>query len=236
MWSWFRVSPRFTNYIDFPFAIRQADRTVRQQVNKAVRAGYTCRRSENLNDALRCLSESEHRKGFAYGVTLSTLQMADAILGPESFRAYVCYASNGEPAAARVVLHRPCGRACDWLAGTVAAHLHSGATQQLISFMLEDLQQAGASGYNSCGANLESIAVAKTVWGGRLVTQFSIQAYDYAAMKRCLGNMVRFTKRRAAVRKAKAAPVQVTNSAEEANPKEPVTQSVPGDSLGPRPT
>lgn len=203
-WSFFRVAPRFTNFIDFPFTLSQADRVVRQQANKALRAGFVCTRTDDLDDAMACLTGSETRKGFAYGVTVRGLEMARQLLGPEALRVYLCRAPGGDPATARIVLHRQCGRACDWMAGTVDRHVPSGATQLLMSYMLEDLQQAGASGYNSCGADIESVALAKSVWGGRLVTQYSIQAYDFRPMKHLLGNMVRFLWRRAAVRRSRA--------------------------------
>jgi hypothetical protein len=204
IWSSFRVSPWFTNYIDFPFSIDQADRVVRQQANKARRAGCVCTRTDQLADAVACLSESEHRKGFSYGVTLRGLQMAHDLLGPEAFRVYVCYGADGKPASARVVLHRPGGRACDWMAGTSSRHLRDGATQLLIAYMLDDLQGAEAIGYNSCGASRETVAIAKTIWGGRLMTQYVIEAYDLRPMKQLLRNMLRFRKRRAAVRRSKA--------------------------------
>ena len=203
IWSWFRVSPRFTNFIDFPFHADQADRTVRQQANKALRAGFVCKRTDDLEHAVACLSASEKRQGFAYGMTLPGLEMARQLLGPEALRVYVGYAAGGEPATARVVLHRPGGRACDWLAGTTGNYLQSGITQLLKAYMLDDLQQAGASGYNSCGADLESVACAKAMWGGRLMTQFSLQAYDLRPMKHLAGNMLRYLKRQRAVRRGK---------------------------------
>jgi hypothetical protein len=204
-WSWFRVLPRFTNFIDFPFTLDQADRVMRQQANKAARAGFVCRKTDHIEDALACLSGSESRRGFRYGMTLQGLEMAHRLLGPECLRVYVAYAAGGEPATARVVLHRPGGRACDWLAGTMDKHLHGGATQLLMAFMFDDLQQAGAAGYNSCGADVEPVAYAKSMWGGRLMTQFSVLAYDYRPMKNLLGNARRYLRRQREVRRAQAA-------------------------------
>lgn len=203
VWSHFRVLPRFTTFLDFPFSLNQADRVVRQQAAKASRAGFVCQRTDQLDDVCCCLRASENRQGFAYGVTLQGLEMARRLLGPDVFRTYLCRAPGGDPATARVVLHRPGGRGCDWLAGTVDKHLRSGATQLLMTYLLDDLHQAGALGYNSCGDDLESVCYAKTMWGGRLMTQYSIQAFDLAAWKTLLGTMQRHLKRRAAVRKDK---------------------------------
>jgi hypothetical protein len=200
IWSHFHVSQWFTNFIDFPFTLDQADRVVRQQANKALRAGFTCTRTGNLEDALHCLSGSEKRKGFSYGISLQGLELAHQLLGPEALRVYVSYAAGGEPAAARVVLHRPGGRACDWIAGTGDRYLRSGATQWLMSYMFEDLQQAGAGGYDSCGAGDETVALAKTAWGGRLMTEYSIEDYNLRSIKHQLGDMLRYLKRQKFVR------------------------------------
>ena len=205
IWSHFRVSQWFTNFIDFPFTLDQADRVVRQQANKAVRAGFLCQRTDNLDDALHCLTGSEKRKGFSYGISLQGLELANRLLGPEALRVYICYAAGGEPAAARVVLHRPGGRACDWIAGTGDRYLHAGVTQRLMCYMFEDLQQAGASGYDSCGAGDETVALAKTAWGGRLMTEYSIDDYNLRSIKHRLGDMLRYLKRQKSVRGSRRA-------------------------------
>lgn len=204
-WSWFHVLPRFTDFIDFPFELGQTDRVVRQHANKARRGGFTCIRTDNLRHAFACLAGSEKRKNFSYGITLGGLEMAHDLLGPDAFRVYVCYAPNGEPATARIVLHRPSGRACDWMAGTIDTYLHSGATQLLIAYMMNDLQEADAVGYNSCGANTETVVHAKTMWGGRLMTQYRIEAYAFSTMKHLMGNMLRYRRQRIEVTRNKAA-------------------------------
>lgn len=196
----------FTNLIDFPFTWAQGDRVVRQQANKAERAGFTCRRTDAFDDLHACLGGSQARGGFAYGMTLAGLALAHRLLGPEAFRVYVCYAPSGEPATARVLLHRPGARALDWMAGTRDAFLKSGATQLLLSHVLDDLHRAGAVGYNSCGADVESVAHTKLLWGGRIVPQYAIQGYDWVSMRRLLGGWLRFVRARKAIRLARAAP------------------------------
>jgi hypothetical protein len=203
LWSWFRVSPRFTYLVDLPFCYERADRVVRQQAAKAARAGFVCKRTDRLDDALRCLAASERRKGFSYRMTLAGLELAHSLLGAEALRVYAAYAADGEPAAARVLLHQPGGPACDWMAGTADRYLNSGTTQQLIAFAMEDLAQAGASAYDFCGADLPDFTYYKLLWGGRLATQYSIQAYDYRSMRRLLGNLLRYRQRQRAVRKSR---------------------------------
>lgn len=195
-WAHFRVTPHFTNYLDLPFSWSQADRVVRQQASKAQRAGFACGRTADVAQVLECLAGSQRRKGFAYGMTADGLALARELLGPEALRLYLCTAPDGRPATARVILHRPGGRALDWMAGTVPAHLHSGATQQLLAHALDDLHAAGATGYNSCGADIEPVAYTKLLWGGRIVPQYCIQGYDLLALRRLAGGFVRFVRHR----------------------------------------
>lgn len=204
-WAHFRVTPRFTNLIDLPFGWERADRVARQQAHKAERAGFTCQRTGDLAEALACLGGSQERQGFAYGMTLDGLELAARLMGPEALRVYSCRASSGQPATARVVLHRPGARALDWMAGTRDEQLRSGATQQLLAFALEDLHRAGATAYDSCGADLEGVACAKLAWGGRLVPQYSVQGWDWLPARRLLGAGLRFLRQRAAVRRARRA-------------------------------
>jgi hypothetical protein len=231
LWSQFRVSPRFTNFIDFPFDLGMVDRAVRQHVQRAARAGFVCRRSDRLDEAMACLAGSEGRQGFSYGMTLAGLELAERLLGREQFRVYVGYAPDGQPATARVVLHRPGGRACDWMAGTIERYLPSGAIPLLLAHVLEDLQQAGAAGYNSCGADVESVAYAKTMWGGRLMTQYSILAYDFRPMKHLAGDMLRFWRRRRAAVRRHAPPAIPPSAAEGAN-HEPAACDATPSALG----
>ncbi len=99
------------------------------------------------------------------------------------------------------------------MAGTAAPHLHSGATQLLLAHALEDLHAAGATGYNSCGADIEPVAHTKLLWWGRLVVQYSVQAYDYYSWRKLAGGFVRYLLRRRQLRR-RGAPADVARSAE----------------------
>jgi hypothetical protein len=231
-WAHFRVAPRFTNLIDLPFTWSQADRVVRQQASKAERAGFTCRRTASLDEVLACLGGSQARKRFRYGIGLEGLELAQRLLGPDAFRAYVCHAPSGEPATARVLLHRPGGRALDWMAGTRDPFLRSGATQLLLAHVLQELYAAGAPGYNSCGADVESVAYTKLMWGGALVPQFTIQGYDVHSLRRFAGGWLRFMRHRAATRRARVE--SVVDPAADAPPGELAAEDAPPDAAGSR--
>jgi hypothetical protein len=228
LWSQFRVAPRFTNFIDFPFELGMADRALRQHVERAARAGFVCRRTDRLDEAAACLAGSEGRQKFCYGITLAGLELAARLLGRDRLRAYVGYAPDGQPATARVILHQPGGRACDWMAGSRDQYLPSGVVPLVLAHVLEDLQQAGAAGYNSCGANIEGVAYAKTMWGGRLMPQYSILAYDFRPLKHLAGDMLRFWRRRTALLRQPATNGHATAAA----PGRPAAPAPDGSSGG----
>jgi len=170
-WQWggFRTGMRYTYQLHFPYDLRQADTGVRGRVKKAGSLGYRCERTTNMRDAWECLQATEERQGFAHQLSVEDLELARRCLGDEALRGYVCYAPDGTPAASAYVLHAPQARGIGWLAGAKREHLSQGAVQFLDSFLLADLQQIGAAGFDFVGANLPSIATAKSYWGGELV-------------------------------------------------------------------
>jgi hypothetical protein len=95
----------------------------------------------------------------------------------------VCYAPDGEPASARVVLSTPGNRALVWLAGT-NGHLQSGATEFLMHYVIEDLQNTDSPGLDFVGANLPGVAEAKSKWGARLLPFYTIEAFGMRELAR----------------------------------------------------
>jgi len=195
-WKWgnFQVDVRYSFYIDFPYDIESADRSVRKQVRKARKLGYTCERASKMSDVIECLEDTGERQEFDYGLSAKDLETCWHLLGPDIFRVYVCYAPNGDSASARVVLSYPRASAVDWVAGTKRDHLSSGCTQFLISSALEDLQIAGACGFDYAGANIPLVAAAKATWGGRLVPYYTIRQPNARALVRYMMDFLQFTR------------------------------------------
>jgi hypothetical protein len=104
-------------------------------------------------------------------------------------------------ASCRVVLHAPGGVAIDWVAATATDHLKSGATQALIRFTLQDLQDNGAKRFDFAGAGLPSVSAAKACWGGRLVAYPTLtqQTFKTAAWQFYV-QLRKLSKRNAAVK------------------------------------
>jgi hypothetical protein len=98
------------------------------------------------------------------------------------------------------------GQACDLAAGTRREFLQSGATQHLIAHVLDDLHCCGATSFNFCGANLRSIAAAKSDWGGRFVTHYTIEGFDKIGLEYMARSWVQFGKSRIEARKKRRKP------------------------------
>jgi len=181
-WQWrgFVGEVRYTFYIEWPYNIETADHSERKQVKKAEKNGFTCEMAPKkaFFEVIECLTETEERQGFSYRLTARDLEMALELLGEGNFRVYLCRASSGEVASARIVLSAPGMRCIDWVAGTKREFLSSGATQYLIWFILNDVYQQGATGFNFCGANLPTVSAAKADWGGTLTPYYVIRPFN----------------------------------------------------------
>jgi hypothetical protein len=197
-WQWqhFTVGVRYTFYLDLPYQIEQAARDVRRRVAKASRNRFFCQRVSALDDVYQCMKDTEQRQEFEHGLTPADLELGRELLGEERFRAYVCYAPGGEAASSVVVLHQPGSRAIPWVGGTKTAYLTSGAPQLIIPFLLEDLESAGASGFDYVGANISSIASSKANWGGRLVPYYTVETPNLRGLVKQLRAGLRFRKRK----------------------------------------
>ena len=168
----FDVGVKYTYLIDFPYHLDQADQSVRKNVTRAERLGYLCVRTTDMKPVEECLLATAQRQKFPLQLSRDDLELAQRLIGEEHCRAYVAYASNGEPVSAKVVLHCAGGRALAWLAGTKTNHLQSGVNQILNWHVLQELEQLGATGIDMVGANLASVSAAKAKWGGTLVPYF----------------------------------------------------------------
>jgi len=196
-WKWnsFQVSISYSYYIEFPFDVEDTDNRVRTNVRKAAKRGYRCERTSRMSDVVECLEDTGGRQGFDYRLNVEDLQILQRLLGPDILRAYVCYAPNGEPASAQVRLYYPGASAVGWVAGTKREHLNAGSNQLIMSFVLEDLQNAGACGFDYAGANIPSVAAAKSAWGGKLVPFYSIRQPNMRALALYMRDSWRFTRR-----------------------------------------
>ena len=178
-WQWhgFVGEVRYTFYVEWPYDIETADYSARSRVKKAESNGFTCEMAtkQTLSEVIECLSETEKRQNFSYKLATRDLEIALELLGEDTFRAYLCRDSSGEAASARIVISAPGMRCIDWVAGTKQRFLNSGATQYLIWYILNDVSQQGAIGFDFCGANLPTVSAAKADWGGVLTPYYVVR-------------------------------------------------------------
>jgi hypothetical protein len=189
LWQGFLVGVRYTYCLDLPIQPALVDPSVRKHGNKAARLGMTVERVTDIEPVVECLAETEARKGFSLGIGLRELRTALNLLGPDNLRMYVCFDSEGRPAASEVILHSEGARAADWLAGTKTQYRDAG--HLLRSFAFGDLASAGATGIDLCGANLETVAAFKSQWGARLMPTYTVRSHSTRAAARFLVDLMR---------------------------------------------
>lgn len=194
-WTGFQVGVRYTFRIDLPHSPDQFSSTVRRDINRARKAGYTVERTVDLHQVRALLAESEERQNFQYGLPLEALFLAREVMGDDLFRCYICYAPNGEPAAAEIVLVKRGGEALGWVIGTANDHLRSGATQLLDADLIAALAADGVTCYDFLGANLPTVAAAKVTWGATLVPYYTIDAPGLWGLARHARDLWRYTRR-----------------------------------------
>ncbi|AHD05819.1 hypothetical protein ERIC2_c20270 [Paenibacillus larvae subsp. larvae DSM 25430] len=199
-WAGFTTDIRYTFSVEFPYSMDKADKQVRNRVNKAVRHGYTFKRNPQFEHVAECLKATEKRQGFTHPLSLSDMKLALQLLGEESLRTYAVYSPTGEPVSAQLVLHKEGSRAYGWACGTKTEHASNGVFQLLEKETIDDLQKAGATGYDFAGANLQHVAMAKMGWGGSLVPYYTIEPYGVKSAAKWARNWWRFHTRSREVR------------------------------------
>jgi hypothetical protein len=195
-WAGFQVSARYTFYLPLPYDPAMLDPATRKNVAKGLKNGFRDERTIDMPAVMRCLEETELRQGFRHRLTIQDLEVARGLLGDEAFRAYVCYAPSGEPAATKVVLHHPGGRAIVWLSGTRREFLSACATQLQFMHILEDLHAAGATGCDFAGANIPGVALHKSKWGGQLVPFFTVETPGLFGLARYMRDYWRYRRQK----------------------------------------
>jgi hypothetical protein len=165
---------------------------IRRSIAKATRQEFSCSRTQLMDEVHACLTETEQRQHFDQHIDVDDLRMLQRSLGEDVFRAYICRSKDGEPASASIELHRPGGEAIGWLAGTRSEFVGTGSTQLLKNYVLSDLAGDGACSYDWGGANVQSVAMSKSQWGGNLVPFYRLEGIGIADLARHVRKHWRF--------------------------------------------
>ena len=178
-WQWrgFLAEVRYTLLTDLPHPMDQADNDVRRQASRAREAGYRCGRAQASDSEaiVACLADTGARQGFSYQLTPADLQLGVELMGPDCFRVYACRDPNGEVVSVRIILSAPGACAIDWVVATGIGALNSGATQYLLTRVLDDLAGDGVREFDFEGANLPAVSAAKATWGAKFVPFYSLR-------------------------------------------------------------
>lgn len=183
-WAGFSVTVKYTYHLDLPYDAAGASQSLRRNIRSALKSGYRVDLTTDLAAVHGCLLETQTRKGFRGQLSLTEMNLARDLLGDEHFRPFVCYSPDGEPVSAAVMLTVKDGWALFWAGGTKAAHLSSGAPQLLKDVAIRDAMAAGAAAFDLAGANVPSVAAAKSGFHPRLVPYYSISGYGLDRLAR----------------------------------------------------
>lgn len=177
-WQWkgIEATIRYTMHIPLPALQQNFSSSVRKNIKKAQRSGYTVEKSDDIVAVTDCLTATEQRQSFGYGLTAGDINFLVRNMEPGAFRVYLARDADGNPASSRIVLAGKDGMAIDLVAGTHSDHLRNGVTQLIIDRTLEDLAEYGVKMFDYGGANIESVAASKMEWGVELVPFFTLSS------------------------------------------------------------
>ncbi|MDW8345223.1 MAG: GNAT family N-acetyltransferase [Verrucomicrobiae bacterium] len=175
-WAGMLATPRYT-YIVWPqdFCLEKGcSPEILRKAKKAAKLGYTVRRDQNLDAAWHNIRSTQQRQDFDYQISPDHLRHALDKLGADRLRIYNAYDSTGQPACSLIVLYRERAVTLDWIAATATEHLKSGVTQLARLALFDDLKTTSSEGFDFCGANIPSVANAKSEFGAALTPYFQL--------------------------------------------------------------
>lgn len=170
-WTGLSVGIKYTYIGPLPHDSNKIGNDVKRKCKKARQLGYYVNPTTDWEGVARCLSDTERKQIFSYGLAVSDLASCSALLGPGNLVASAGFTPDGEMVCADLTLHVKGGIALGWAQGTRREHLSSGVTQLVNHFVIDWLTKDGATGLDWVGADIESFATAKAAWGFDLTPQ-----------------------------------------------------------------
>ncbi|MFD1175570.1 GNAT family N-acetyltransferase [Paenibacillus puldeungensis] len=194
LWRGFKTDIKYTYMTDLPYTLDQASREIRAKIKKADAEGYRTAKTVDMEEVHQCLRGTEQRQGFSHRLSVEDLKLAQTLLGENAFHAYVCYSPNGEPVSASVVLTFDGERAFGWISASKTEHLGQGVVQQSQSFVLQQFSELGYKKFDFAGANIPTVAQAKTNWGGTLTPYYLVRPPGYKEILRAGRDWLKFVR------------------------------------------
>lgn len=180
VWAGLRVGVTYTYAGALPVDVTATNPSVRKNVRKAISRGYTTTRSDDWAGIHECLTATGDAKGFSHRIGIQDLELGASLMGEDSFRGYLVRDQRGLPVSGGVRVHARGHHAVDLFQGTQRRVLSDGVNQLMYDFVLRDLAEAGATGFDFCGADIPAVARAKSAWGLPLVPLLSVDGTGVA--------------------------------------------------------
>lgn len=185
-WSGLIVEPRYTYYGDPRTAQLSSD--FKRKAKNASRLGYKFDVGISIDDVFLCLRNTEKRQGFTHRVSAAELRDLTERLGAKCILTHGVRDASGTVVSAGVRLVSPLGGAYNWIQGTDDLALREGASQLMYQELLRDLADRGVRNFDLGGANLRTVAHAKSQMGFELVPFWRLSSvnsyYIYAQWRR----------------------------------------------------
>lgn len=177
-WNNFIVEPRYTFLQNFSMRYTISPK-ITNKINKAVHLGYSVDRSDDWEAIVGCLKGTENVKGFSHQTSAKDLKNCAYLLGNDIFRGYLIKDATGQPVSGGLRLALKNGITIDWSQGAIHEHLKNGVNQLIYDFVLQDVKDSGSIGFDWVGANIPSVALAKSAWGAPLVPYLTIRQKNF---------------------------------------------------------
>lgn len=177
-WNNFIVEPRYT-FLQNMINEYEHAKHIKKNINKAFEKGYIVERSDDWGAIADCLKGTEDVKGFSHHTSSEDLKKCDDLLGNDIFRGYLVKDATGQPVSGGLRLVLKDGITIDWSQGAIREHLKNGVNQLIYNFVLQDVRNSGAIGFDWVGANIPPVALAKSAWGAPLVPYLAIRQKNF---------------------------------------------------------
>lgn len=164
-WLGVDTDVQYTFVTELPYNEEKLDTSVRKNIRKAEKLGYTAERTRDMNEIFNCLKKTAEYHKFVYQLDHNMLSLCEKMIDNDYLYGYIGKSSEGTTVSAQVKLAFPGGLCIDWLAGTDRNYINSGINQLLYAASLTEISLNGSIYFDNCGANIESVARAKSQWG-----------------------------------------------------------------------
>jgi len=160
---------------------------IKEKADKAEKMGYFVRNSSQWDEIQKCLNTAAGER-FTYNTDAEAIRKCAEYLGVDSFLGYQGFTHEGVPVASALRLIKKEGHCICWAQGVLREHINSGITQLMYLYELGDVYRRGTVMFDWMGANIPTVAMAKSAWKSPLVPYLVIRQNDLRYVARTVIN------------------------------------------------